>query len=86
MTWLADGGKALKYAIDPDIQALAVSRQRKLQLQLGRLGLCRQCGRTAEVGAYCLIDAIDRRERQRFKLQSGRRNKSKTYRMEAAKS
>ncbi len=71
---------------DVDIAVLEVSRVRKWQLQRIREGKCQQCGTARPEGSRCLClpCVIARRERQREKSSSQRRNwGAKSYRVES---
>lgn len=46
-------GKPRIIEIDPDIDALATSRQRKLQLQMKRVGRCVSCMGQSDGKSYC---------------------------------
>jgi hypothetical protein len=74
-------GRPIKYPIPADIGALPVSRQRKLQLTLARLGLCVVCGSTDVVrSGMCLYHWVRRREYRRGYAESWHRNiKQKSY-------
>lgn len=59
--------------IPDDIAALAVSRQRKIQLAWRRLGLCITCGRPRDSNSstYCINHAVIQREIQRKRRSAG---------------
>ena len=64
-----------KTPIDPEVEAMPVSRQRKLQIQNGLLGLCRYCSVPAVYGhSVCARHMVSNRERQRLRQGCVRRN------------
>lgn len=72
----AGSGARVRYPIPPEIQALNVTRQRKLQLSWKLAGVCVRCGGTKADGSksYCLSHLIKARERSRGIQKSTRRN------------
>lgn len=60
---------------------LEVSRQYRYQLRKRALDRCIICGKQKVTANFCLEHAIERRERQRKRLNSKRRLKSLTYRL-----
>ena len=62
---------------------LPISRQRKCQLRMRRDKRCHICGETAVMGCHCLKHWVAKRERQRKQLGSKRRNKARSYALEA---
>ena len=85
-------GKPRNIKIPADLEARPISRQRKLQIALRRLGRCIVCGadalpsmRTSDGhGAFCLVHQVANREYERTKVHAKRRNTgAMSYRLES---
>jgi hypothetical protein len=66
-----------------EFTALPISRQRKYQLRMKRDNRCHICGEPAVMGCHCLKHWVAKRERQRKQLGCIRRNKARSYKLEA---
>lgn len=79
-------GKPLRITVEipPDIQALNVSKQRKLQLAWSRLGKCVYDGtdKDPNSGTYCTYHMIYQRERQRTPKTTRRNFNAASYQSE----
>jgi hypothetical protein len=62
---------------------LPISRQRKYQLRMRRDKRCHICGEPVVTGFWCLKHVIEERERHRKRVGSKRRNKVRSYALEA---
>jgi len=70
--------------IQDEFTDLPVSRQRKSQLRRKRDGLCIICGQPQCSSRFCLKHLLATRERQRKNVGSIKRNRSKSYQLEAS--